>query len=290
MSRQPRRHEEGYIYHVGNRGARRLLVFGDDQDRATFLRLLTDAVDRFEVEVLTYCLLDNHFHFLLRSPNDNLADSMHYVGTLYTQYFNRRYNVDGSLFVGRYWSDPIRDDAHLLAVARYIERNALDVAPDRPPHRYRWSSLGAIIGRRRAPHFLNNQWILECFGGRPNAYLLFVETTIASDSKRLAIAPCLLDQPAWSPQAIEHAAHLVTSTQTWAPGSGRRPESLRRQLIVLLSGERGSLDGATLASRYGFANAATVHTVTTRARQRAGTDPLFASLASTARSLLLAKT
>jgi len=73
----------------------------------------------FTVHIAGYCLMKNHYHLLLQTPKANLPRFMRHIDGLYTQYFNRKYHLDGQLFRGRHKSVLIEDDSHLLEVLRY---------------------------------------------------------------------------------------------------------------------------------------------------------------------------
>lgn len=278
MPRGPRPVSSTNVHHVGNRGARKLLVFCDDRDRRRFLWLLTDATERHGVAVYSYCLLDNHFHLLVHAPREALWRAMHRLSTLYTQQFNRRYGLDGALFAGRYWSDPIETDGRLLATARYIERNALDVDPGLPLGRYRWSSLGATLGRWTAPPFLHLDAVLGYFAGRPEAYLDFVQRDRPGDKKRR--------DPLLAPLSFsaERVAAAVRQALVGMAGVGPTDE---RQIRLILDREFTPLDATRLAQRYGLSGPGSARALVSRARKRARTDPGFASCLDLARALLV---
>lgn len=143
-------------YHIYNRGAGKQSIFLDDQDRYKFLSLLarhldSDETDRrsdgqpyptFDIELLAYCLMDNHFHLLIYQKDNKHAISlfMKSVSTAYTMYFNKKYRASGHLFQGTFKSSRITDDAYLLHITRYIHMNP------RYYLRYRWSSVAAYLG------------------------------------------------------------------------------------------------------------------------------------------------
>ena len=259
------------------------MTFCDDRDRHRFLRALEEATERHGSKALAYCLLDNHYHLVLRSEPEALVRTMHLAGTIYVGYFNRRHGTDGSLWVDRFWSDPISDDERLMTAARYVERNALDVRPDRPPERYQWSSLGAIIGRRRAPAFLDTRFLLERFGGSADHYLRFVTRAFPSDRQRTRTSHV----PRWSVGAVETAAEAALRGSDWWASLGRRTASAaKNQMIILLATESADVCAAEMAHHLGLSSAGSVHTLRSRARKREASDPLFASTLRVARLLL----
>jgi REP element-mobilizing transposase RayT len=175
MARQQRRASSTGIHHVMNRGVDRRAVFFTDNDRLEFGRLLTEIHEQFAVETLAYCLMDNHYHLLLRPLDGQLSRAMHHLGTAYTTRTNRRRDRDGPLFRGRFHSIPVETDTYLTWSARYIHRNPLDVAGVVRPCDYRWSSYRTYLGRRHAPSFLNTEFILGMFGHDLHRFADFTE-------------------------------------------------------------------------------------------------------------------
>ncbi len=143
-------------YHIYNRGAGDALIFLDDQDRHKFLSLFarhldsndlskkTDGgqYDKYDLELIAYCLMGNHFHLLVYQETDPQAITqlMRSVATAYTMYFNRRYKRHGHLFQSIFKASHITDDAYLLHITRYIHMNP------RSYLRYKWSSIAYYLG------------------------------------------------------------------------------------------------------------------------------------------------
>jgi REP element-mobilizing transposase RayT len=147
-----------------NRGVNRQPVFFDDLDRIEFGRRLLDIHQVCDVETLAYCLMDNHYHLLLRSGEARLSEAMQRLGSVYTTSTNRRVGRDGPLFRGRFHSIEVTSDGHLLAAIRYIHRNALDLPEVRSIDQYRWSSMRAHLGLTPAPAFLAVDAVRGFFG------------------------------------------------------------------------------------------------------------------------------
>lgn len=117
-------YQNGAYYHVFNRGVDKEYIFTDDLDRERFI----NAIARFGVDLVSisaFCLMDNHFHFLLEQKQTNgISLFMHKLGTSYTKYFNAKHKRTDSLFGSRYQVVPIQNDEHLLHVSRYIHLNS----------------------------------------------------------------------------------------------------------------------------------------------------------------------
>ena len=91
--------------------------------RIVFLNLLSEIHRRYRVEIHCYCLMDNHYHLLIRTPLANLSRAMRHLDGIYTQRFNRQTRTDGPLFRGRYKSILVECDNYLLQLSRYIHLN-----------------------------------------------------------------------------------------------------------------------------------------------------------------------
>jgi REP element-mobilizing transposase RayT len=102
MSRPLRIEFPGAVYHVTSRGDRREPVFVDDEDRRCLLEIIGQAMSRFDAHILAYCLMGNHYHFVLHTRRANLSALMRHVNGVYTQAYNRRHDKVGHLFQGRF--------------------------------------------------------------------------------------------------------------------------------------------------------------------------------------------
>ena len=174
MARPLRVEFEGAWYHVMNRGAGRKAIFRNDADRRYFLKLLQELSERFAIEVHAYCLMDNHYHLMLRTPAGNLGRAMRHLNGLYTQYHNRHAHQDGSLFRGRYKAILVEADAYWTHLSRYVHRNPLEAKAVKTLSGYAWSSYAAYLGKAPQPTWLHCRYILGAIGG-PKAYRRFVE-------------------------------------------------------------------------------------------------------------------
>jgi putative transposase len=154
----------GGIFHITARGNRRQAIFLADADRERFLRLLENVVARFAWICHAYCLMDNHVHLLVETPQGNLSDGMQQLLGQYAQAFNRRHDVDGHLFQGRFDSKLVQSNWHLLELARYIVLNPVRAGMRVAAGDWPWSSYRAAAGEIRAPRFLTLDWLLGQFG------------------------------------------------------------------------------------------------------------------------------
>ena len=169
-------------YHAYNRGVNKEKIFRDDEDYEVFLgmlkRYLGEATRRpnrafypnysAKVELLTYCLMPNHFHlFLYQIESDGMQLLLKSVTTAYSMYFNKKYERVGPVFQQRYKAVLIRDDAQLLHISRYIHLNPDDY------YKWQWSSLDYYLGKKHAD-WLKPEKVLRLHG-TPEQYKAFLD-------------------------------------------------------------------------------------------------------------------
>lgn len=160
MPRKPRIEYAGAVYHVLNRGDRRELIVRDDVDRERFVETLADCCLKTDWQVHAYCLMPNHFHLVLETPNPNLVAGMKWFLGTYTARFNRRHRLCGHLFSGRYKALVVdaSSPGYLRTVCDYVHLNparAKLLTPDQPLRDYPWSSFPSYLQRSaRRPAWL----------------------------------------------------------------------------------------------------------------------------------------
>lgn len=146
MARQPRVEYPGALYHVMNRGDRREEIVRDESDGRLFVKTLGEACGKTGWQVHAYCLMPNHFHLVVETPQANLSAGMQWFLGTYTSRFNRRHELFGHLFSGRFKSLLVddRDGDYLHTVCQYVHLNparAALVSPDIGLEDYAWSSF-----------------------------------------------------------------------------------------------------------------------------------------------------
>jgi len=161
MARQWRIEYPGAFYHILSRGNERQEIFRSDDDREMFLDLIGDFSDRFQIDMIAYVLMGNHYHLLLKTPNSNLSKSMQWLGTTYTRKFNNRHSRSGHLFQGRYKSILVENDYYLLRLSCYIHRNPLRAGIVNRLADYPWSSYLSYGYARKTPEWLKTGLILN---------------------------------------------------------------------------------------------------------------------------------
>ena len=167
MARPLRIEFPGAVYHVTSRGDRHEAIFVDDDDRYALLEVVGQALSRFDAQMLAYCLMGNHYHFVLHTRQGNLSLLMRHINGVYTQTFNRRHSKVGHLFQGRFIAILVDRDAYLLEVCRYVELNPVRAGVARKPEAWRWSSYRTHIGLAAAPVWLDVDGLHGYVLGRP---------------------------------------------------------------------------------------------------------------------------
>ena len=161
MPRQLRLEDQGAVYHVMARGDRRELIYHDDHDRLAWIDYLGQVCRRTGWRVYGWVLMGNHYHLLMETPEANLVSGMRWLQTAYTGWFNRRHDLSGHLFGGRYKAVLI-DEGGAGIVGRGTGKSLLD---------YRWSSLtGAYLcSPRERPQWANVERAFSVFGLKDSA-------------------------------------------------------------------------------------------------------------------------
>ncbi len=140
MTRTARKLSASSIYHVIMRGRNRQRILEDEEDRRKFLEVLAGYRDSCGFAILGYCLMDNHFHLLLKIGDEPLSTIMKKIACKFVFWYNAKYDRTGHLFQDRFKSEPVEDDAYLLAALRYIHRNPVKAGIVARPREYEMSS------------------------------------------------------------------------------------------------------------------------------------------------------
>ena len=167
MARRLRLEYAGALYHLTARGNERRAIFRNDIDRQRFLALLACEIKEKRWRLHAYCLMDNHYHLIVETPEPNLARGMRRLNSAYSQHFNRRYHRVGHLFQGRYHSVLVQRESYLLELSRYVVLNPVRAGMVDRAHQWPWSSYRATAGLVPAPVFLEVRWLLEQFHSDP---------------------------------------------------------------------------------------------------------------------------
>lgn len=164
MARPLRVEYPGAFYHVINRGNAGETIFKSLRDREKFLEYLETASSRFSIRIHTYCLMTNHYHLLVETPEANLSRAIQWINVSYAVYFNVKRQRRGHLFQGRFKSLLVEADEYLKHLSRYIHLNPVRAKTVESASDYPWSSYPFFIGLLKMPQWLSEDWLLSQFG------------------------------------------------------------------------------------------------------------------------------
>lgn len=196
MARPLRIQYPGAYYHVTCRGNERKKIFSDDQDHKDFLKKLSHSLNIYNVSLLAYVCMPNHFHLLVHTPQGNLSEFMRHFNISYTSVFNRRHRRIGHLYQGRYKAFLIDADNYLLAVSRYIHLNPIRIKVfTKKKADKKWTALSKntnsslpgyfSLGKRK--DFVNYKTVLNYMGGDNRKgrreYQIFIKESIEKETE-----------------------------------------------------------------------------------------------------------
>ena len=170
MPRRKRERKAGLVFHVVNRAAKRAVLFDDDGDYGAFEQLMVEAISRTNVALFSYCIMPNHWHFVLTPIVDGaLSRFMHWLTTTHARRWQNAHGVVGlgAVYQGRFKAIPIGHDRHFLWVCRYVERNPLRAGLVARAEEWQWSSLRRHEGARLS-------WLADWPVGEPSDWMSHV--------------------------------------------------------------------------------------------------------------------
>jgi REP element-mobilizing transposase RayT len=189
MTRPLRIQYPGACYYVTAQGNNKGMLFETKEDRERFLSYLKVAHERFGAIFHAYCLMDDHYHLLLETPNANLSRICHLINGSYTIYFNLKTGRSGHLFQGRYKAILVEKDAYGQKLSRFIHLNPLRAGLVRELARYEWSSYPAYIGVTEKPAWLHVNYLLGFFnqetGTAQENYRTFIQSRDDFSARRM---------------------------------------------------------------------------------------------------------
>lgn len=145
MPRAKRNLVRGGIYHVTSRGNRKQPVFLSNGDHELFLETACRVADRRQWSVHSYCLMPNHYHLLLETPEADLSAGMQEINGAYGAWFNRLHGFVGHVFQGRFKAALVESNGHLLHLTRYIARNPVRAGLCASAADWQWSSFHEVL-------------------------------------------------------------------------------------------------------------------------------------------------
>lgn len=159
LPRIARRYSEIKVYHITIRGIDKQNIFFDEQDKNKFINIIKDTKEKYNYDVYSYCLMDNHVHLVIYDKENKLSKIMQSIEISYAFYFNIKYDRTGHLFQNRFFSSKVEDREYLKKVCRYIHQNPqkAGIASTRD---YKWSSYNEYVGKSK---IINSKLLLSVF-------------------------------------------------------------------------------------------------------------------------------
>ena len=168
-------------YHVMNRSRKGQEAFATVEDCNSFIDIIKDAAEIFNMKIAAYCLMANHYHLLVQTPDANLSRCMRHINGIYTQRYNARSGCDGTLFRGRYKSIVVDADSYLLELVRYIHSNPLRAGIVAKLDDYAWSSHKGYVSKAKKWEWLYKNYILGMFSKDKRAQIIAYKRFISSE-------------------------------------------------------------------------------------------------------------
>jgi len=192
MARPLRIEYPGAVYHITARGNRKADIYLGSSDRYKFLQILEETVANYNWLCHAYCLMNNHYHLLIETPEANLSEGMRQLNGVYTQHFNRSNESVGHLFQGRFKSILVEKESYLLELCRYIVCNPVRANLCKAPKNWKWSSYNPTAYGRNVPDLLTTDWLLSRFSSKVSTarelYIDFVQDGLSKNKSPLAKA------------------------------------------------------------------------------------------------------
>ena len=238
MSRPLRIKFEGGVYHVTARGNARSDIYLSDEDREMFLAVLAYVVDRFAWVCPAYCLMDNHYHLMIETPQANLSRGMGQLNGMYTQRYNRAHQRVGHVFQGRFKSIVVDKESYLLELSRYVVLNPVRAGMVEGAGDWIWSSYRATIGESVCPKFIDTRFLLAHFGKTKSkarlSYVDFVRDGISSKPWDMLNGPDILGDD-------DFRSALQSQVKGHDIDISKRKQVLRHlPLVEIAGGDRGA--------------------------------------------------
>jgi len=214
----------GVVFHVLNRGVRRLTLFDRPSDYLAFVDVFAEAQERIPMRCLAYCLMPNHFHLVLWPQTDSeLPAFMAWLTTTHSKrwHAHRRTAGTGHVYQGRYKAFPVAGDMHFLRLCRYVERNPLRAGLVRSAEDWPWCSLAQREGRKASISLTD--WPIPL----PTDWIALVQLDVADETQDLRLAVCR-SSPFGPMDWREQIAIKLQMESALSPIG--RPESPKRQL------------------------------------------------------------
>jgi REP element-mobilizing transposase RayT len=253
MSRPIRLEFPDALYHITSRGDRREDIYDDDADREAFLKIFSKVIEQNNWYCYSYCLMSNHYHLLVQTPDANLSKGMHQLNGIYTQYYNRRHGLTGHLFQGRYKSILVDQDAYLLELSRYIVLNPVKAGMVKSVEKWVWSSYRAMVGMTSSPEWLSSEFLLSQFSKQRKTAIKRYRQFVSEGLKNSSIWHQLSNQVYLGDKAF------VDRVQKYLPndnGDIQIPKIQRRPVARSLAEYESESDSRNSAIKVAYASGA----------------------------------
>ena len=166
MARPPRNFAEG-LYHVAGQASDTRFLFLSDAERELFLGGLAATLDRFELGLVTYSLMSNHYHVVLFTPDTRLSRALQRLHTWYSRRHNKARGRSAHLFRAHFFARELTSNDDLLWACRYVARNPVEAGLVAHPLDWPWSSARAHVGLEKSRIPLDEEPLRAALGGRP---------------------------------------------------------------------------------------------------------------------------
>jgi len=166
MPRSPRNLEPG-LYHLTSCGVRNERIFLTGEDGTSYLELIGEVSDPDDFVCRAFTLMPTHTHLLIQTQTGRISDAMRRLQGIYALRFNRRHDLAGHVYRGRFNSEHVDSEGYLIEVIRYIALNPVRAGLCARAEAWRWGSIACVLGRRRPPDFLDVAWTLRLFDEDP---------------------------------------------------------------------------------------------------------------------------
>jgi putative transposase len=225
MPRTARAIEAGMIYHVLNRGNGRMRLFHKAEDYDAFERVVAEGLGRFPVALLTYCLMPNHWHLVMRPrTEESLGRLMGWVGVTHVRRHHEHYHKRGAghLYQGRYKSFPVAADDYFLTLCRYVEANPVRAKLVERADQWRWSGFSRRAHRKADLPL--SPWPIE----RPRNWTILVNGELSAEELK-TVRTCVSRGRPLGPEAWVEATASRLGLAYTLRGPGRPRKDLINQ-------------------------------------------------------------
>lgn len=264
MARPLRIQYSGAVYHLTCRGNERRDIFWGDDDRQIFLRILSQSLNIYSVQLHAYALMSNHFHLLVATPLGNLSEFMRHFNITYTSNFNRRHKRVGHLYQGRYKSILVEKEAYLSVLSRYIHLNPIRVPAFENDDNKRkatfllkfpWSSLPGYLDKNKRDWMVNYSLVLADFGGdTPKGRAAYRRQLLADIDESLEVKNEVFSQSVIGGEAFLEwvkETFLAGEESKERPAVGKIKRYRQKEVILALIAEETGKDLAAIKAEKG---------------------------------------